>query len=744
MPNQTVDLQRRFFLKVSALAGVGLLVGCGWDAGTPSLTKSGNGRRQELIPNAWIRIGEDDHVTVMVKHSEMGQGITTALAMIVAEELEVDWQKVRAEIAPAKPVYKNPAMGVQATGGSTGVHTSWDVLRLAAAGTRELLAAAAASTWGVAAKECRAMNGTMVHQPTGRSLRYGQLLEKAATLPLPQNPALKSHEQFKVIGKRFPRLDTPAKIDGSAAYGTDVRLPGMLTATVIHPPVLGGRVKSVNASEALKMPGVWHVLPITAGVAVVAEDFWRASKAADAVKVSWEAPEDRRVLSTDKIRARWAEMAKTEGKRVRDQGSVDSGFAAAAKVVEAVYEMPFQAHACPEPMNCTVHIHDGVCDIWVPTQTQGGTQEIAAAIAGLSLDAVRVHTTFLGGGFGRRGSVDFVAEAVELAKQVKAPVKVIWSREEDIRNDHFRPASYQAVRAALAADGSLKAFWHRLVGPTWADGFLDTFMPALMPGWVPRPVKNAASAVAIPAAKYAMSSKFATTNAGTVGYAIDNIRVEYINDNPGVPVGPWRAVANTRNAFVVESFMDEIAAASGKDPFQMRYDLLKDHPKLRTVLELAATKAGWGTRLPEGIHRGIALDKFDETPVAMVAEVSVNGKGVVKVHRIVAAVDCGTVINPKIVEAQISGGIAFGLTATIKSAITIKDGKAEQSNFHDFALLRMNEMPEVEVYTVPSTAAPTGIGEIGVPPVAPAVANAIAAATGKRVRRLPIRPADLV
>lgn len=742
MSEHSVQLDRRVFLKVSALAGVSLLVGCGRNPGAPSLTKSEDGL-QELVPNAWIRIDADDRVTVLVKHSEMGQGITTALAMIVAEELEVDWQKIRAEIAPADPVYKNPAMGIQATGGSTGVRTSWDALRQAGAATRELFVSAAASTWGVPAKECRAVDGTVVHQPSGRLIRYGQLLERAASLRLPRDPALKSHGEFKVIGKRFPRLDTVAKIHGSAVYGTDVRLPGMITATVIHPPALGGRVKSVDESAAREMSGVRHILPITAGVAVVADDFWRAAKAAEAVKVVWEPPE-KPVASSDRMRERWAELAKTSGRRVRNQGNVDDAFAAAAKVVEASYELPFQAHGCPEPMNCTVHIHDGVCDIWVPTQTQGGTQEIAAAVAGLDLDAVRVHTTFLGGGFGRRGSVDFVVEAVELAKQLKTPVKVIWTREEDIRNDHFRPASHQVVRAALGSDGTVKAFWHRLVGPTWADGFIETFMPALMPGWVPRPVKNASSTVAIPVAKNLMSAGYATTNAGTVGYAIDNVRVEYINDNPGVPLGPWRAVANTRNAFVVESFMDEIAAATGKDPYRMRYDLLKNAPKLRAVLELAATKAGWDTRLPAGVHRGIALDEFDGTPVAMVAEVSVNTKGVVKVHRVVAAVDCGTVINPKIVEAQISGGIAFGLTATIKSAITIKDGTVAQSNFHDFPLLRMNEMPEVETYTVPSTAAPTGIGEIGVPPIAPAVANAVAAATGKRVRRLPIRQQDLV
>jgi CO/xanthine dehydrogenase Mo-binding subunit len=712
------------------------------------LTGSGD-KPQELVPNAWIRIDAQDRVTVMVNHSEMGQGITTALAMIVAEELEADWKKVRAEIAPADPVYGNPAMmGVQATGGSTSVRTCWEVLRQAGAATRELLIAAAVSTWGVAAKECAAVNGTVVHQPTGRVLRYGQLLHKAASLPLPQNPTLKNPKEFKIIGKKFHRLDTQDKTNGTAIFGTDMRLPGMLTAVVLHPPVFGGKVKSVDASKARQMPGVRHVLPISAGVAVVADNFWHASKASEAVKVQWD-PSEKPLLATDRFRARWAELAKEDGRRVMNKGDVDRAFADAAKVVEAVYELPFQAHACPEPMNCTAHIHDRVCDVWVPTQTQGGTQEIAAAVAGLDVDAVRIHTTFLGGGFGRRGEVDFVTETVELAGRVKAPVKVVWSREEDIRNDRYRPASYHVVRAALEADGTLKAFWHRFVGPNEVDGIIETFMPALIPAWVPRPVKNAASRVAIPATKYAMSAKSAATNAGGAGYAIDHIRVEYINDDPGVPVGAWRSVANSRNAFVVESFVDEIAAASGKDPYRMRHDLLKTAPKLRGVLELAATKAGWEKQLPAGVHRGIALDVWygpdasHGTPVAMVAEASVNAHGVVRVHRVVAAVDCGMVINPKIVEAQISGGIAFGLTATIKSAITIKNGRAQQSNFHDFPILRLDEMPEVEVHIVPSSAAPTGIGEVGVPPIAPAVANAIASATGKRVRHLPIVTKDL-
>jgi len=545
-----------------------------------------------------------------------------------------------------------------------------------------------------------------------------------------------------MIGKRMPKLDTKPKTQGKAVFGMDVQLKGLLTAVITHPPVFGGRLKSIDATKAKSMPGVRKVVPISTGVAVVADRFWQAKKASEALRIEWDLREKAN-LSSESIRARWAELAKQRGVRVRDVGDVETAMKKAAKVVEAVYELPFQAHGCPEPMNCTAHVRDDGCDVWVPTQNQGGSQEVTAAVTGLDLDRVRVHTTFSGGGFGRRGDVDFVIEAVEVSKAVKAPVKVVWTREEDIRHDHFRPASYHVVRAGLDATGKPIAFHHLFVGPSYMDGIIDTLAPAIMPRWLPRSLKNAVSSAAIPIVKYARSAESASGGAAAMPYAVDNVRLEYFKDDPGVPVGAWRSVANSQHAFVVESFMDEIASAGAKDALQLRLDLLKNSQKWSNVLRTAAEKSGWDRKPPEGVYRGISVHAFDATPAAMVAEISVDKAGLVKVHRVVCAVDCGTVINPKIVEAQISGGIAFGLTATLKGSVTIAKGRARQANFDDFPLLRMDEMPRVEVHIVPSEAAPTGIGEVGVPPIAPAVANAVYAATGKRIRRLPITSRDL-
>lgn len=741
------DQGRRDFLRVSFVAGLGLVVSCAFpraSAGSSQATAAGPSTASSaLAPNAWVRIARDDTVTVVVNHSEMGQGIFTALGMIAAEELDADWSKVRTEMASLDPVYDNPSFGMQGTGGSTSVRTCWDELRKAGATARSLLIAAGAATWGVPVEECFADTGKVIHRPTGRALRYGELVEKAAHMPVPRQAPLKKHSEFKIIGKEVPRLDARAKIEGKAVFGIDVKVEGLLTATVIHPPAFGAKLKSVDASKARSMPGVRHVVPISTGIAVVADRFWQAQKAAEEVTAQWDLGPNAQ-LSSEGITKRWVKMARNAGKRVRDKGNVDSALKDAATVVEAVYVLPFQAHACPEPMNCTAHVQSDRCDIWAPVQNQGASQEIASIITGLSLDRVSVHTTFLGGGFGRRGDVDFVAEAVELSRSIKVPVKVAWTREEDMRQDHFRPASYHVLKAGLNAQGKLVAFHHLFIGPSWMDRTIEAIATAAMPRWLPRFVKDVLSHAVIPIGKYMKSAESASAGASTMTYEMDHIRVEYINDDPGVPTGAWRSVANSRNAFVIESFMDEIAAASKKDPVQLRMELLVNDAKQRNVLKLAAEKADWGHKPPSGRAKGIAVHDFDGTPVAMVAEISEDKDGNVRVHKVVCAVDCGTVVNPRNVAAQLSSAIAFGLSATLKSSVHISKGRSEQTNFDSFPVLRIDEMPEVEVHIVPSTAAPTGIGEVGVPPIAPAVANAVYALTGKRIRKLPIMSRDLV
>ncbi len=746
MDETQCGMKRRQFLQVSCLAGAGLLVGCSIQDRAASAQEpqlSSGKSLEQIAPNAWIRIGRDDYVTVIVNHSEMGQGIHSGMAMIVAEELAADFDKIRTEHASMDPVYANPTFGFQMTAGSTAVRTCWEALRTAGATTRELLVSAAASTWGVPLTECRAQNGKVIHKPTKRSLRYGELVQKAAGMPIPETVPLKKPKDFKIIGKRMGRLDSRAKTLGTAVFGIDVKVHGMLTATVVHPPTLGGRLKSLDSSTAKSMPGIRHILPISSGVAVVADKFRQAQKAAAILRIEWDSG-PLAGLSSEKIMAKWKKLAEESGEKICDDGNIDAAFKKAAKIVEAVYELPYQAHACPEPMNCTAHVRREECEVWVPTQNQGGVQEIAAAMTGLEMDRVRVHTTFLGGGFGRRGELDFVIEALEISNKLKVPVKVVWTREEDIRNDYFRAAGYHILRAGLDQNGKPKALNLKLVTYTFLDDFIDINAPAILPRWLPRPLKNVVASMAAPFVKRAESGKAASGGLANVPYEIENFRVRYIKDDPGIHVGAWRSVAYSRNVFVMESFLDELAVRAGKDPLQYRCELLGKSPRHRAVLTLAAKKAGWGIVSPKGIYRGIALHDFYDTAVAMVAEVSVNQKGSVRVHRVVCAVDCGTVINPKNVEAQIAGGVAYGLTATLKGSITIKDGHAEQSNFDDFPLIKFNEMPPVEVHIVPSIAPPTGIGEVGVPPIGPAVANAVFAATGKRIRKLPIMSEELI
>jgi isoquinoline 1-oxidoreductase beta subunit len=709
---EVIDQGRRTALKIGAAVGGGLLVGFqlpGCKRQIPLEKRSG----EVLQPNAWLRIGTDDSVTIMVGSSEMGQGVMTAIPMLVAEELEADWSKVRAESAPALAAYTNPLIGQQLTGGSTTVRAFWTPVREAGAVARELLIGAAAQTWGVAADRCWAENGSVRHKDSDRRLSFGALAPKAATLPVPTAVILKDPNEFRLLGKATPRLDVPDKVDGSAIFGQDVRVEGMLIATVLRSPTFGGRVVKFDATAARAVKGVQHVVQISSGVAVVARGFWSALKARDLLKVEWDIGASGHLDSAG-IQARLAQAAAKSGIVVRTEGdALAQVTAAGGAALSAVYEVPYLAHACMEPMNCTAHVRRDSCDVWVPTQAQTGVQRTAARITGLAPEVIKVHTTMLGGGFGRRSEQDFVAEAVELSKAIQAPVKVLWTREDDMRHDFYRPATYNRLSAVLGKDGLPVAWMHHIVGPS------------IMSRVFPTMVKDGIDRTSV-------------EGAANLPYAIPHLRVSYVMDDPGVPVGFWRSVGSSQNAFITECFVDELAAHAHADPYQYRRKLLHAQPRHLRVLDLAAERAGWGHPLAAGRSRGIAIAESFGTYVAQVAEVSVSHTSI-RVHRVVCAVDCGMIVNPDTVEAQMQSAIVYGLTAALTGEITLKDGQVEQGNFDSYPLLRMHEMPQVEVYRVASTEPPGGVGEPGTPPIAPAVANAVYAATGKAVRRLPIR-----
>ncbi len=692
------EVTRREFLQAASVAGAGLVIGLH----LPSRPRVG----------PWLRISPDERVLILVDRSEMGQGVATALPMLVAEELEADWSKIVIEFAPADKAYINPLFGMQGTGGSTSVRAAWAPLRKAGAAAREMLISAAAETWGVDKSECRAEQGAVVHRASNRRLTYGQLVGKAATLPVPQDVPLKDPKDWKLLGTSAPRLDTPPKVDGTAQFGIDVKVPEMLVAVVARCPVFGGKAASFDAAKAKAVPGVSHVVPISSGVAVVANGYWPAKKGRDSLGITWDEGPNAAVTSAS-VSQLLTERAGQAGVVARHDGDPDAGRAGAATKLDADYELPFLAHATMEPMNCTAHVRADGVDIWAPTQFQTGVQGLGAKIGGVAPEKVTVHTTYLGGGFGRRFELDFIQEALETSKAVGAPVKVVWSREDDVQHDQYRPACVHRLQAGLDPNGQPVVWTHRIVAPS------------IMARVFPQYVKNGLDGEAVE---------------GGVGmpYAIPNVHVDYLLTDTGVPVGFWRSVNNSFNAFVVEGFIDELAHAARKDPYEYRRDLLAKAPRHLGVLNLAASKAGWGSPPPAGRSRGIAVWKAFESYVAEVAEISIAKDGAVRVHRVVCAVDCGPVVNPAIVEAQMQGGIVYGLTAALWGEITIDKGRAKQSNFHDYRMLRMADMPEVEVHIVPSTDPQGGVGEPGTPPIAPAVCNAIFAATGKRIRKLPI------
>lgn len=716
-------LSRRDFLKTGVAAGTGLTLGVSLSSCREAAPAVGSAA---FAPDAWIRVGADDTVTVIVDRSEMGQGVSTALPMLVAEELDADWATVRYEFAPANQAYNNPLSLGQLTGGSTSVRAAWRPLREAAARARLMLVGAAASAWGIAAEQCRTENGAVV-APDGRRVRYGAVAVAAGARPVPERVTLRPPEQFKLIGRSIPRLDVLEKVTGRAGFGLDAAPEGVLTAVIARCPVFGGTLRSFDAAAARAVPGVRHVLETDDGVAVVADGYWQAIRGRDALKLVWD---EGALASLDDaaVSAQLEALARQGGELARKVGL--GAVAPAGRTIEAVYEVPYLAHAPMEPMNCTAHVHAGGVTLWVPTQYQtgpkllgGGTRGVAARLASVPMERVTVHTTHLGGGFGRRAETDFVAEAVRIAREVHVPVKVVWSREDDLRHDQYRPAARHLLRAGLGSSGLPELWSHLVVCPS----IIQKFMPRWLPRFATRlagPLKGGVDANAI-------------EGAAELPYAIPNLEVRYQRADLGVPVGFWRSVGHSHTAFAVECFMDELAGLAGKDPLDFRRALLAGSPRHLGVLNLVARESGWGTPAPAGRFRGLALHDSFGSFVAQVAEVSVQA-GAVRVHRVVCAVDCGQVVNPDIVKAQMEGGIVFGLTAALKGRVTLERGRVKQSNFHDYPLLTMREMPVIEVHIVPSRLEPGGVGEPATPPIAPAVVNAVFAATGQRVRQLPL------
>jgi isoquinoline 1-oxidoreductase subunit beta len=707
-PIAVAALSRRAFLQATVVAGGALLLGFR----VPSLNAASPDASASFAPNAFIRIDREGGVTLIMPQVEMGQGVYTAVAMILAEELDVRWEQVQLEAAPPNDkLYGNPTFGIQVTGNSNSIRAFWMPLRKAGAGARAMLIEAAARRWNVDSATCRAADGAVTHAASGRQLAYAELIDAASSIPPPKDPALKAPADFKIIGKPLKRLDTPDKVSGKVIYGIDVMPAGVKFATLSACPVLGGKVGHVEDAKAKQVPGVHQVVVLDDLVAVVGDHMWAAKQGLAALNVSWDEGPNAKVNSAAvwrQIRAaseRSGVVARAEGDAAKALGQGER--------LDAAYEMPFLAHAPMEPMNCTVHVRPDACEVWVGIQVLSRAQAIAAKVTGLPLEKVIVHNHLLGGGFGRRLEVDMVEKAVRIAKQVDGPVKVVWSREEDIQHDIYRPV-YRDVLSASLANGRIAGWTHRITGS------------AVIARWLPPAFQKGIDIDAI-------------DSGADIPYDIPNLRVEYMRDEPpAVPTGFWRGVGPNNNVWAIESFMDELAKKAGKDPVAFRRDMLGKSPRLRAAVDLAASKAGWGSALPARRGRGIAAQVAFGSFIATVIEVEVDDHGEVSLKRIVSAVDTGIVVNPDTVVAQLQGGLIFGLTAALYGEITIDKGRVQQSNFHNYRMLRIDQVPNIEVHLIPSGEAPGGIGETGTTAAPPALGNAIYAATGVRLRRLPI------
>jgi isoquinoline 1-oxidoreductase beta subunit len=705
-------LSRRDFLRVGAAAGGGLVL-------SVSLP-FGNGEAEDaFVPNAFIRIGGDGQIVLTMPYVEMGQGTYTSIPMLIAEELEVDLKQIRLEHAPPnEKVYINPLLGEQATGNSNAMRGAWQPLRQAGATAKTMLVAAAAKKWNVDPASCRAQNAEVLHDATGRKIGYGAVAADAARMPVPDKVALKPPQDFRLIGRPLRRLDTPAKVNGTAVFGIDARPPGVKIATLAQSPAFGGRVKSVDDTVAKAVKGVRQIVRLDDTVAVVADHMGAAKKGLAALVIEWDDGPNAK-LNTGDIASVLKKATLTPGAVAQNIGDVEKAMAGAQTKVEATYQLPFLAHAAMEPMNCTVHVRRDACEVWVGSQAIARVQKSAAKATGLPLDKVVVHNHLLGGGFGRRLEVDGVIRAVEIAKHVDGPVKVVWTREEDIQHDMYRPHWFDRLSGGLDEKGRPVAWDNRFAGSSVIARY-------------------------IPAAFNKGLDPDTTEGAIDLAYTLPNMRVQYVRvEPPGIPTAFWRSVGPSHNVFVTESFMDELAAAAKQDPVAFRSALMNESPRAKAVLELAAQKAGWGQPLPERTGRGVSFQFVFGTYMAQIAEVEVATSGAVRVRRVVCAVDCGTAINPDTVQAQIQSAIIFGTTAALYGEITLKNGRVEQSNFDSYQMLRIDEAPSIEVHIVPSSEPPGGMGETGTSAIVPAIANAIFAATGKRLRKMPVDVAML-
>ncbi|MFM0689130.1 molybdopterin cofactor-binding domain-containing protein [Paraburkholderia strydomiana] len=719
-------VSRRTFLKLSvtvgAAAGGGLLLGFSMPAvsqdqkaGKSVIGGDANEAAQNGVfaPNAFIQIDTAGKVTLVIPKVEMGQGVYTSIPMLIAEELEVPLDTVTLDHAPPdEKLFTDPLLGGQLTGGSTSIRYAWEPMRKAGATARMLLIGAAAQQWQVDAASCHAKSGQVIHAASNRSIGYGQLVDAAAKLPVPQNVPLKDPKDFKIIGTAVKRLDSPEKVDGTATFGLDVRLPDMVYAAIANCPVFGGKLASVDDTNAKKIPGVRQVVKIDNAVAVIGDHTWAAKRGLQALDIKWNEGADAK-LSMKQIVDDLANASQRNGAVARKDGDVVHAFSNAKTRVDAVYQQPFLAHATMEPINCTVHVRADGCEIWLGSQVPTRVRDAAMAVTGLPADKIVVHNHLIGGGFGRRLEFDMVTQAVKIGKQVSTPVKVLWTREEDIQHDMYRPYYYDKISAGLDANGKPLAWQHRIVGSSIMARFAP---PAFKDGLDPDAVEVASD----------------------LPYDLPNQLVDYVRQEPhAIPTAFWRGVGPTRGTFVVESFIDELAAEAKVDPVKYRRDLLGKTPRALNVLNTAAQAANWGSAVPKGQGRGVSVMHAFGSYFAIVVDVAVD-QGEVAVKRVVCAVDCGMVVNPNTVEAQVQGGIIFGITAALYSEITIKDGRVEQNNFTDYRMLRIDETPPIDVHIVKSSEAPGGIGEPGTAALAPALTNAIFAATGKRLRQLPV------